>query len=476
MDFYLKINGVRIEWASRNKIRLERYNPIFDYETVQGSRVADFTIPFSPLADKLFNWYYLPQSQYKSMEYYCEKYVYGDLVERGFVYLVDVNNEGYVVAFTQNLGEFFGDYQTVKLNKLPLGSEAIPAAFDPNPNYLTAKYVLPTILNEGFYGGEEAAWYNGRINDFTGGVYTATGTKTPLMLYRSVFDMMASLCNFRYEGDFFETDFFKRMLFYNTFSLDDATTIEYANHLPNDLTFPELLIELRKLFNVAFFFDVQRRVITGKLIGKMLRKPTKLIWTDKIMPSKNRTPLIKNRLSLDWEVDSDDNLLKVVPPDFLKYDTPVLGGGVPGQLFEIKSRLSTLNIDTASGLAITHQGGISKRLQQTAKDSKPRILFWNGMVAGVPTATHKAGNVRLAWHGVDNLVDNFWRETESWRQKTSMKPVLANLTAGDLASLDWHRNNGENICLHSKGKDYYIANIKANLPLNSAVEMELWER
>lgn len=469
MDFYLKINGIRIEWSSRNKIRLDRFNPMFDYETIQGSRVADFTIPFSPSADKLFNWYYLPQSQYKPIEYYTEKYAYGELIERGIVYLVDVNNDGYVVAFTQNLGEFFGDYQTVMLDKLPFGSEEIPAILVANPDISTAKYVFPSIRNSSFYGTESALWYNGIVNEYSGGNYVAGVTKTPLLFVRFLFDKMAILSNFSYEGEFFTSEFFKRIIIYNTFSLDDLTAIEYANHLPTDITFPQLLIELRKLFNVVFFFDVQRRVITGKFVRTLMNQPTKLNWTGKIAPSKNRTPLLNNRLSLNWELESNDELMKVTPIDFLKYDS--IGTGI---LFELKTKISTLNV--SEGLAITKQVGISKRLAQGANSFKTRILFWNGMASGIPTATNTYGDVRLAWHGTNNLVDRFWAETQDWRSRTSMKPVLANISATDLAILDWHSRNGENICLHSYGKDYYIANLKAQLPLTDAVELELWER
>lgn len=471
MDFYLKINGVRIEWASRNKIRLDRFNPMFDYETVQGSRVADFTIPYSPEADKLFNWYYLPQSKYKPVMYYTEKYAYGELIERGFVYLVDVNEEGYVVAFTQDLGEFFGDYQTILLNKLPLGSEVIPAILEPNPDIATAKYAFPTIINPLFYGTEAAPWYNGKMNEFLAGDYVAGGTKVPMLFGRFLFDQMASLCNFKYEGEFFESNVFKRMLLFNTFSLDELTSIDYANHLSTDLTFPGLLIELRKLFNVAFFFDVQRRIITGTFVKTLMNQATKLNYTHKIAPTKKRTPVLNNRFSFDWELESNDELMKITPADYLRYDVPG-----EGQLFEIKTKLSTLDVDAVTGLAMASQIGISKRLAQGAKEFRTRILFWNGLVDGVPMATNQVDDVRLAWHGSDNIVERFWAETVAWRKNTSFKPVLANLTATDLAIIDFHSRKGETVCLHSYGKDYYIANVKAQLPLTEAVELELWER
>ena len=58
MDFYLAINGQIVPWERTQKVVLERYNPLFDFNTVQGSRVNDFVIPFSNISDKLFNFYF----------------------------------------------------------------------------------------------------------------------------------------------------------------------------------------------------------------------------------------------------------------------------------------------------------------------------------------------------------------------------------------------------------------------------------
>lgn len=475
MDFYLLIEGKRIEWGKTDKIRLERYNPMFDFETVQGSRVADFTIPFSPEADHLFNWYYLPQSTYTQAEYYCEKYCYGQMIERGFVYLVEVSDEGYVVAFTQNLGEIFGDYQNIMLNKLPLGMENVPLVYQGNSDHLLDKYCLPTVLNSGFYGDLDAPWYDGKMNSYSAGAYANGGTKVPMLFAHWFFERMGVLCDFRFVGEFFESEVFKRMVLYNTFSLDDMTEIHYANHLTDDMTFPQLLLELGKLFNVSFFFDVQRRILTGRFSQTMMNTPTKLNWTEKIAPSKKRTPLTMNRLQLDWALDDGDDLMKVPPADYEKYQTPPPSVGVTGTFFEITTRISTLYMD-ASGLPMVKQNGISSRMKQNSPSFKLRILLWNGMVGGVPTATNAFGTVRLAWHGANNLVDNFWRNYEKWRLNTSMRPVIANLTAAEIALLDWHARAGEHLAIHSKGKDYYIANLKAQLPLTEACELELWER
>ncbi len=457
------------------KVVLDRFNPLFDFATVQGSKVNDFIIPFSQASDQLFNWYYLPQSKLNNIQYYCEKYANGILFERGTIYLVDVSDEGYVVAYTQNLSEFFGDYQNTFFDKLPLGSEAIPVNFESDVDYLTAKYALPTIINSGFYGNEPAAWYSGRVNDFQDGIYVVDGTKVPMIFVRYLFDRMATLCGFSYGGEFFESDIFKRMLFYNTFSLDDRGTIEYANHLPAEQTIAKFLLDIKSLLNVTFFFDVKEKKLIGKFTKSLMNSSTVLNYTGKVAPSKRRTPEKNNRLELDWELESGDELMKVTPFQFLKYTTPAQSEGVVGQLFTIKTRISTL-LKHSEGISITKQLGISSRLNQGANSFKTRILFWNGMVNGVPTATNEMPGCTLAWHGNNNLKDNFWSEYESWRLKASMRTLSINMNALDLADIDFHQNAGANIAFHNRGRDYYIANIKAPLPLWDAVTVEAWER
>ncbi len=90
-------------------VTLEKYNPIFDFNEIRGAKVMDFTVPFSPVTDRLFNWYGLHQTSYEGNRLYCEKYADGLLIEKGFVELLDVREEGYVLFFSQNLGEFWGD-------------------------------------------------------------------------------------------------------------------------------------------------------------------------------------------------------------------------------------------------------------------------------------------------------------------------------------------------------------------------------
>lgn len=241
--YEITIDGQKADLKVGESVVLERHNPIFNFDTIPGAIVNNFELPFSPINDRIFDFAVHPQTRFVKRSYYCEKKADGVVIEKGTIELVDIQ-ESYIVAFTSNLSEFFGDYQRIMLNKLPLGSETIPVSPEKNPNYLTAKYCWATILNAEFYGTEVQAGWNGKMNEWTGSVLNAHA-RVPILFLRFVLEKLSVLCDFSFSGTFVDSEVFKRMLVYNTFSLDDATSISYANHLP-ELSIIDLLLEAQK--------------------------------------------------------------------------------------------------------------------------------------------------------------------------------------------------------------------------------------
>lgn len=450
-------------------ITLNRFNPIFDFNEIQGAKVYDFTLPFSPRNNPIMG--YLSESQvaWKSKDLSCEKYVHGELIERGFVEVKEVTNQGYSVIYTQNLGEIFGDYQKIPLNLIDFGSEAIPGALVAAADPLTAKYCFPMVANPAFYGTAIPGTYAGYMNHYTGGAYTAPSPKVPMLFLRFVLEKIATLCNFTFEGDFVTDAIMKRLIFYNTFSLEGRTTIEYNNHLP-ELTIPELLKELRKLFNLGLFFDVHSRTLKIRYVDNLLAQPTLLNWSKKFARVANRAPEPANRLELDWELDGGDGLMKVRPDYYEKYTST--GEGL---LFPIKTRLSAPEVD-GSGRIKVEQPGVTPVNNQLNNRFGPRLAFWGGMVGSIPTASNTYGTYRLAWHGDNNLVDRFWAGFESFRKNTFRRVMLGDLNATDIAKIDMHRRAGETMAVHIHGRDYVIGNQRINLPLRGVSELELWAK
>jgi hypothetical protein len=461
--FEITINGQKADLKVGESVVLERQNPLLNFDTIPGAIVNDFELPFSPKNDKIFDFAVHPQTRFTKRSYYCEKKADGVVIEKGTIELIDITEDAYVVAFTSNLSEFFGDYQRIMLNKLPLGSEVIPTAPEKNPNYLTAKYCWPTILNAQFYGTEVQAGWSGKMNEWTGTTLNANA-RVPMMFMRFVLDKLATLCNFSYSGTFVNSEVFKRMLVYNTFSLDDATSISYANHLP-ELSIIDFLVELRKLLNLRIMLNPATRVVSIDFADIYFAQSAKLDWTKKAVPTKSRSPIRDNRLELNWSIDTNDGVLKVVPTDFDVYRTPG-----EGFLFSVNSAFSTLQKD-ASGFSITSQKGITPRFAQGGEKFAPRLLFWNNN----SIATNEHDIYRLSWRGTNNIPLRFWANFEAFRLNTAFKTNPINLNAVDVETINWMEPDAENV-IYIKGKEYIIDYLKVILPLEGVAEIGIFER
>ncbi|MDF7817346.1 hypothetical protein P1X15_07065 [Runella sp. MFBS21] len=467
-SFQIRIEGQAIDLKPDRTITLNRYNPIFDFDVIQGSKVLDFVVPFSPKNNKFFNWYYKPQAAFPTEDLYCEQYADGELIERGYITLREVGNDGYKVMYSQNLGEIFGDYQKVLLPQIDFGTAPVPGGFTAAANHLTDAYCLPTVQNPGFYGTAPPVGFTGYMNEYTSGAYTVTAPKVPMVYLRWLLEQIEDLCNFTITGQFIDDLTMKRLVLYNTFAVEPTdTVIEFRNHLP-ELTIPDLLKELRKLFNLALFFDVRSRTLTMHYVDNLLQQATTLNWSQKFGEVAARSPELATRLELDWEVDSNDGRMKVKPLDYEKYNTD--GTEL---LFPVKTRFSTTDV-TETGLPLVEQPGITTVNNQRNAKFGPRLLLWHGMVGGIPFASNYYGTTRLAWHGTNNLVDAHWRQFETFRGRTSRRILAGNLTATDIAKIDMHQRAGETMCVHIQGRDYIIGNQRINLPLKGATELELW--
>lgn len=469
MDFQIIIEGQQADLDAGMSILLERYNPMLDFDTIRGAKVLDFTLPFTNRNNAIFQNFGHPQVPYSFREYLCEKRVAGRIVERGYIQLKSVSPAGLIVFFTQNLGEIFGDYQKVMLNKLPLGSEAIPVSFIGNTDITTAKYCLPKVQNAAFYGTNGGSiGYSGFVNNYSSSAYSA-GPKVPMLSLHWVLKRIGEICNFKFKGAFMDDVRMKRLIFYNTFSLDNATVIEYANHLP-EMTIPDLLKELRRLFNLSLFFDVWKRECTISFVDDLIKKPVVKNWSKKFPFLQSKNPELQNRLELDWELDTSDDLMKDPISAFDKYTTPAITASE--LLFPIKTRFSTLQMNGTIPRA--EQVGISEQFNQKSNKFTARLLFWHGLIGGVPTASSSYQDITLGWQGINGNQVRFYSEYEKFRRKTHSITSPANLTANDLSEIDIHQRAGETVAVHIQGNNYLIGEQKILLPIYQTPILELW--
>ena len=430
--------------------------------------MLDYTLPYSTRNDRLFQWYGLHQSRYQPQKYFCEKYADGILIGKGWVELSGVTEGGYQVFFSQNLGEFFGDLQNTPMNLLDFGSASTVPKL--SYDYTTDAAAFPTVKNIAFYGDNQNPDFAGYVNKTVAGVYSASGPLVPMVGLPHVFRELARMCKVRFEGAFFQSDWYTRGLLDNVFSLDGRTNIEYKNHLYS-LTIPDFLKEIAKLANCVLYIDTVNRLVRVEFRETKMRQATTLNLTEKTLPGRAKSPDRNTRLELDWVLDGADKLMKVVPTDFVKYQTP----GQDERFFKVKTLFSTRLIDPATGLAMAEQIGITSLFNQQAGPFTPKLLFWNGIIGGVPTGTNQHGDLRLAWHGTKSLVQN-WSHFEAFRAKTAPRTLSVRLTPADLARLDYHTTGGYDSAVHIQGRDFYIDSIRVNLPVTGYATVKLWEK
>ncbi|MEZ0607832.1 hypothetical protein ACAW74_04910 [Fibrella sp. WM1] len=449
----IRIDGESVDLLPSTSLTLERFNPLFSFDSVQGSRVYGFELPATPTNRRLLGYFYQDQVGYQARKFRCEKYFAGQLIEQGYVMIHDVKPSGYSVFFTQNLGEIFGDSQNVTLSQLNLGVEAIGSSAD--ANHLVDPYAFPTIRNEAFYGNQALTGFNGLMNEWTGGTPNAVA-RVPMPFLGQVLGQFGALTGWQFKGQYTLDADLQRLLLYNTYSLDGLTTINANNHLPG-LTMPQLLIDLRKLFNLYLEFDVYKRVCTMDFGAQVLTGGDVVDWTDKAQPQHIKAPDLTNRLELSYELDSNDALLKPIPAPLETYTSAETTVTEDGALLPIRSRVSTLLTDAGTGRAMTAQVGSSPLNKENKNPSTPKLLFWHGLVNGEPTATAVHGNRSLYWHGPNNLVDRSYRQLEQFKADTFTVTKVVYLTPADLARFSFRQK------VHISGVNYLVGSMKAQL-------------
>lgn len=467
----IRIDGESADLTPGTNLTLERFNPLLDFDTIQGSRVYGFDLPNTPTNRRLLGYFYQDQVGYQARKFRCEKYVHGQQVEQGFVMIHEVKAEGFNLFFTQNLGEIFGDSQNVCLSALGLAIDPLPANPLAAANHLTDRYCFPTIQNDTFYGNQGVSGFSGKMNEYdTGtGAYNPNA-RVPMPFVRWVFDAFSAQTGWRFAGQFWQDDDLVRLIFYNLFSLDQQATLNSNNHLP-DLTLPNVLIDLRKEFNLFLEFDIRRQVCTMDFGDDVLASDEVVDWTDKARPDHVKAPELANRLELSYAIDGNDGLLKPVPPLMDKYTTEETTVNEGGTLVGIQSRISTLLTDPVTGRAMTQQPGISPGNKDNKNGSTPKFLFWNGVVGGEPRATNAHGNRSLLWHGPNNLVERGYRGYEAFRGNTFSVTKLVYLSAADLALFSFRRK------VHIRGVNYVVGSLKAALSSDRQgipTEVVLW--
>ncbi|MPR36552.1 hypothetical protein [Salmonirosea aquatica] len=451
----IRINGQEVYTPPGHKIHYALVNPYLVYDSVPGNQAQLPALPAVRHNRAIFSYYEEPQAGAYLPELEFQHFYGGELIREGYLILTEASEMGgYKGTYTDRLGLFFGAYQNLSMQEIDFGTIEAPT---PLPVVIVDEGMIcvcfPTILNEAFYGTNGASVsYSGRVNDYQAGAYV-TGPKVPHFGVAWILKKMAELTDTTVDGDFFEHPEWSQLVLANMRAWE-AGPIDISNHLP-PWTIGQFLLELRKVPNLKLSFNPVKKHLRIDFWENDLLAETTRNWTGRALLGETKTPEPNNRIQLVMAVDGSDALAKDKPVPLADYISPEVPGGKNG-IAKVEMKFSTLLTDTGTGLAMCRQEGQTSQFAQDAKTWDPRLLFWHGLVGGVPKATNTLGDYSL-FPAV--LATTTWKETIALRKRMFYLQKSLVLSETDLARLDFAKK------IHIEGVDYLLAQLNITVPI-----------
>ncbi len=464
----LKINNQVVDIAPNTSVQMSLVSPYLLYDSIPSSNIKPPTLPFSPTNQKIFQFFHEPTSDVLMPEYAWALGYNGELLREGYFRLTEASEKDskYNGTFTEKLDEFFGEYQNKLLSNIPFGNLTLPTlTAAPVADLGMSAYCFPIILNPDYYGTSPGS-YTGKMNDHNGTNFVANSPLVPMFFAKYIFAKIAALTGTTITGTFLTHATWQNLLLIHTRALDGASTFAINQHLP-EMKVVDLFLELRKLPNLAFKFNTVEKTLIIDFWEEKLLAPTAMDWGAKAIRGETKVVEQNTRIQLSYELDGGDALMKDKPSVTTDYVTPQFSNQTYTGIAKISSKFSTLLVDAGTGLASIKQVGITATNNQLTQKCSPRLLFWNGIIAGKPVALPTLGGFSLYWNSSDGLKAKHWVATEALRSQQFYLKKQLWLNEIDLANLDFSKK------VHINGMDYLIAQVDISLPITQAADVLL---
>lgn len=441
----IRINGESIDLRPKTGFELELNNPAAGYDTITGTRAINLQVINTQHNRLIMGISQDPRRRADAGMMPAEIYAGGNLIDYGACYLRDMSN-GLDVDYTSYLKEFFGKYQVTKLSELlDLGTLERPGTWNATVGNTWADggYVLPTIYNPVFFKEAPAGW-DERINSYAGN-YVVSSPKVPMFFLKNILRKVGDLAGVKYSGPFWEDA--GGLIIFNT-TRSGETEIDIRNHLP-DLTVAELLISLRKAFNLYLSFDNRSRTLRMDYADHLRGMPPVQDWTDRMPRIKGGKPMKSATALFEYGGDSNDNTAKD------NFFAPYSVAHGSGETWKISGNMMTLMMK--SGLPYTemleHEQGKQQRVL--------RLLSWNGNPL---TANNQFNGTEMTYSG---LFPGFWQKTAGLETVNYIVEEPAALSALDVAWLsDAFSGSGQAPIIHAQGVNWEV--LQAVIPFGDS--------
>ena len=456
----IRLNGREVLVPSKQSIAYNLVNPHLLYDTIPSSQAQIPTFPAVKQNRTVFDYWEEPQAGSYLPEMLYQHFHNGELIREGFFILTEASAEaGYKGAFTDRLGLFFGDYQSLSLQEIDFGTvplimPLLPVVVDELATDSIAQICcFPTIINETFYGPNGGAIsYAGKVNDYLEGEYIDSPT-VPMFFVNWVLKRIAEITGTKITGSFLTHPVWSKLILANLREVE-TETINVRNHLPA-FSIVQFILELRKIANLKFTFNSVEKSLAIDFWEDCLKSPTIVDWSNKAVYREVKTPETNTRIQLSMVVDGSDAMVKDKPTIIADYISEEIPGSRNG-IAKLEMKFSTMLADDLTGLAICKQEGQSSQFAQEAKPWSPRLLFWQGVTEDFPRALPILEDISLF---PSALAGTAWKETIALRQRQFYlaKDLVINET--DIAKLDFGKK------YHIYGVDYIIVQLNVGVPV-----------
>ncbi len=466
------INGTTADLKGASKQELVFQNPILDYEAMLGEYGLPFSLPFSPINDRIFSNARSEFSPTMALTYLCEQYLNDDLIAEGLIVLKDTN-AAYNCNFTSNLRDIFTPvsgsvrYDGYLRDILPAGPSVSPVA---NRNAMTTWNGIvcyPLILNDKFYTANAPGGWNNYVNSYASGTYQNT-TFVPCVSVKYLLNQIGTYYGITFQGDFMtEPNWVSRLVILHNQAEDGATTAQ-LKFAVGDLKVAEFVNQIRVIFGLTGDIDLIGKTIKLDWAKKYFDAPVDFNFSDICSKIISKVASPYSGLELGYNADIDDKALEL-QINYQNYLSP--GVLAPLKRREIKSNFSVINQQASPRIPLFSQAGKTTVNNQINTKVLPRIGFYRGKtnispLGDIPFMTY---DYYTSLRSIDRLTttEGFaFNSEEAFWQNTFEASFQINLRKLSLSSFDIKSK------VHIHGWNYLIKRIvmDCNNPEKSLLE------
>lgn len=406
----LKANGKFLDLGNV-RLGVQYDNPIFYRNKIPGI----ITYPFDVPAESKVNRSLFKHPQVSSSTAFVdsidnvELYIYGVLWKIGKLNLLSGNSKVYQLNFQSDSGDLSEGIKQLKLYEIDLGAEVLDYGVTA-ATYPTYNYALFTVRWDNFYGDTNPD-YLGYVNYYDSSFLTNSGAASehaivpfPYLHYllKKVFDHFGYVL----KGDILTDANFNKLVVMNNRALDKVqgsinvfdTAIDFTKHVP-DITIGNFITAVKAKAGIDFIFNATRKEVTLVRVKDVLNDTTFLEMTKKASPDPGFGVNDYDGITFSDQFDSNDSLSESRDIKWTEYRIGNGEGKIESNLSSMLLFNGTDPIDGGRTIEVpwVDSAGSSPEFGLGENDIGLRLMYYNGIVGGIPTGSYKTSTESLRW-------------------------------------------------------------------------------